>query len=87
MCHVLDSGVTHAGFCCGNQKGIDHLENLGVDEKIILKFILNKFNGKAWNGSGLIIIIIIIIIINCNWVVTRLQWLFYIYTKYEIGYY
>jgi len=28
----------------------------------------------------------IIIFINCNWVVTRWQWLFYIYTKYEIGY-
>jgi len=24
--------------------------------------------------------------VNYNWVVTRLQWLFYIYTKYEIGY-
>ena len=34
-----------------------------------------------------IIIIIIIIIINCNWVVTRWQWLFYMYTKHEIGYY
>ena len=32
------------------------------------------------------IIIIIIIVINCNWVVTRWQWLFYMYTKYEIGY-
>ena len=32
------------------------------------------------------LIIIIIIIINCNWVVTRWQWLFYMYTKYEIGY-
>ena len=30
--------------------------------------------------------IIIIIIIDCNWVVTRGQWLFYMYTKYEIGY-
>ena len=30
--------------------------------------------------------LIIIIIINCNWVVTRWQWLFYMYTKYEIGY-
>jgi len=30
---------------------------------------------------------IIIIFINCNWVVTRWQWLFYIDTKYEIGYY
>jgi len=27
----------------------------------------------------MIIIIIIIIIINCNWVVTRWQWLFYEY--------
>jgi len=34
-----------------------------------------------------VIIIIIIIFINCNWVVTRWQWLFYMYTKYEIGYY
>jgi len=33
-----------------------------------------------------ITIIIIIIIINCCWVVTRWQWLFYMYTKYEIGY-
>ena len=32
-------------------------------------------------------IIIIIIIINCNWVVTRWQWLFYMCTKHEIGYY
>jgi len=29
----------------------------------------------------------IIIIIYCNWVVTRWQWLFYMYTKYEIGHY
>ena len=28
----------------------------------------------------------IIITINCNWVVIRWQWLFYTYTKYEIGY-
>ena len=34
----------------------------------------------------IIIIIIIIIMINCNWVVTRWQWLFYMYTKHEIGY-
>ena len=30
---------------------------------------------------------LIIIFINCNWVVTRWQWLFYMYTKREIGYY
>ena len=34
----------------------------------------------------LIKIIIIIIIIYCNLVVARWQWLFYMYTEYEIGY-
>jgi len=34
-----------------------------------------------------IIIIIIILFIDCSWVVTRWQWLFYMYTKYEIDYY
>ena len=29
----------------------------------------------------------IIIFVNYNWVVTRWQWLFYMYTKHEIGYY
>ena len=33
------------------------------------------------------VIIITIIFSNCNWVVTRSQWLFYMYTEYEIGYY
>jgi hypothetical protein len=32
------------------------------------------------------IYIIVIIFINCNWVDTRRQWLFYMYTKYDIGY-
>ena len=40
-----------------------------------------------YTHQQIIIIIIIIIIINCNWVVTRWQWLFYMHTKYEIGYY
>ena len=28
-----------------------------------------------------------LLFIYCNWVVTRWQWLFYMYTIYEIGYY
>jgi len=35
----------------------------------------------------IIIMIIIITFFNCVWVVTRWRWLFYMYTKYEIGYY
>jgi hypothetical protein len=54
MCHVLGREVVHIGFCCGNQKGIGHLEDLGVDGKIILKCILKKFNRKEWTGSGLV---------------------------------
>ena len=42
----------------------------------VISFIVGLFN-DALN---------IIIFINCNWVVTRWQWLFYMYTKYEIGY-
>jgi hypothetical protein len=34
-----------------------------------------------------IIIIIIIIFINCKWVDTRWQWLFYVYTECDIDYY
>jgi hypothetical protein len=36
---------------------------------------------ERYNMLIIITIIIIIIIINCNWVVTRWQWLFYIYTN------
>jgi len=35
----------------------------------------------------IIIIIIIIFFSYCNWVFSRWQWLFYMYTKHEIGYY
>jgi hypothetical protein len=31
-----------AGFCCKNLKGRDHLENVGIDRIIILKWILRK---------------------------------------------
>jgi len=46
---------------------------------------------QFWKGNNLrngiiIIVIIIIIFIYWNWVVTRWQWLFYMYTEYEIGY-
>ena len=34
-----------------------------------------------------VVIVTIIIFIYCNWVVTRWQWLFYMYRKHGIGYY
>jgi len=35
----------HTGFWCGDLKERDHLEDLGVDERIILKGIFNKWDG------------------------------------------
>ena len=42
---------------------------------------------KKKKKKKMMMMMMIIIIINCNWVVTRWQWLFYMYTKCEIGYY
>jgi len=53
-----------------------HLDKDEVHSNKIVFLIINKT-----------LIIIIIISFNSNWVVTRWQWLFYMYTKYEIGYY
>jgi hypothetical protein len=38
----------HTDFWLNNLKGRDHSEDLGVDEKIILEWILGKRIGKVW---------------------------------------
>jgi hypothetical protein len=40
------------GFWWGNLKVRVHLEDLGVDEGIILKLILNKYDGVFFGGEG-----------------------------------
>jgi hypothetical protein len=37
-------------FWSENLKGRDHLEDLGVDDTTILKWILEKSGGKMWIG-------------------------------------
>jgi hypothetical protein len=37
-------------FSSENPKGRDHSEDLDVDGKIILEWILGKQSGKLWNG-------------------------------------
>ena len=44
-----------------------------------IKTVVNRGNVTGTD----IIITIIIIFINCNWVITRWQWLFYTYTNME----
>jgi hypothetical protein len=42
----------HTAFWLGNQKGRDHLEDLGIDGKIILEWILGKEGGKVWMDAS-----------------------------------
>ena len=39
------------GFCWVNLREIDHAEDTGIDERIILRWIFKKWNGVGtWNG-------------------------------------
>jgi len=40
----------HTVFCLENLKGRDNFKDLGVDGKIILDWILEKYGGKMWSG-------------------------------------
>ena len=45
----------YTGFWCGNLRERDHLEDLGVDERIILRLIFRKWMwgyGLDRGGSG-----------------------------------
>jgi hypothetical protein len=42
MWHVLGREEVHKRYWWGNLKERDHMEDLGVDAKKILKFIINK---------------------------------------------
>jgi hypothetical protein len=41
----------HIIVCVENLKGRDHSEDLGVDGRIILEWILGKYGGEMWTGS------------------------------------
>ena len=43
----MERGELHSGFWWGNLVERDHLENLGVDDRVILKCILKKWNGDV----------------------------------------
>jgi hypothetical protein len=49
MWHIWGTGELHKGFWWGDLRRGDHLEDLGVDGRVILKWIFKKWNG----GHGL----------------------------------
>jgi hypothetical protein len=48
MWNVWARGEVPAGFWWENLKERDYLEDLVLDEKVILKWIFNNWNGEAW---------------------------------------
>jgi hypothetical protein len=36
------------GFWLGTMKESDHLEDIGVEATIILKWMLNRYDGRTW---------------------------------------
>jgi hypothetical protein len=51
MQNVWGRGQVYAGFCWGNLRERDHLEDPDVDGRIILRWIFRKWDVGAWTGS------------------------------------
>jgi hypothetical protein len=47
-------GNVYTGFGSGNQSEKNHLENPGVDARIILRSIFKKWDVGIWTGSMLL---------------------------------
>ena len=40
----------HTGYWCGNLREGDHLEEPGIDGRIILRWIFKEWDGGSWTG-------------------------------------
>jgi len=67
-------------------KGLLHVFQYSLTPDALCPSRLSRApNSDKYDRS--VTVIIIIIFIYCIWVVTQWQWLCYMYTKHEIGYY
>jgi len=46
----MGTGEVHIGFWLGDLMEGDHLGDMGVDRRIILKLIFKKWDEEAWTG-------------------------------------
>jgi len=46
----IEIGEVHTEFWWRDLKERHHVEDLGIDEKMILKWILKKWDEEAWTG-------------------------------------
>jgi len=51
-CSTYGGGDVYTGFWWGNLIERDHLEDPGLDGRIILRLIFRKFDVGAWTGSN-----------------------------------
>jgi len=49
----MGRGEAYAGSWWGNLREKDHLEDPGVDGRVILRRIFRKWDVRAWTGIGL----------------------------------
>jgi hypothetical protein len=50
MWRIWGRGEVYTGFCWGDPREREHLEDLDVDERIILKWIFKKWDRRSWTG-------------------------------------
>ena len=48
--HIWGRGEVYTGFWWGNLRARDHLEDAGIDGRIILRCIFSKWDSGIWTG-------------------------------------
>jgi hypothetical protein len=50
MWHIWETDEVHTGLWWGDPRQGDHLEDVGLNERIIQKWIFKKWDVEAWSG-------------------------------------